>query len=162
MQYYEALHPRRVDDALNSITPELAVFRKQKGEMTLYALMTIMINDLLDFFSTGKTMGERQMVTTIRMIVEDFYYFNIEDFKLCFDNAKRGKYGKIYDRIDGNIIYEWLQKYSEERTDVAYPEGNYRVNVADKNERFISKDDHEFENFRMSYIVEKMRKNGNK
>lgn len=158
MQYYGELHPRKVDDALNSITPELAVFRKEKGEMTLYALMTIMINDLLDFFSTGKTMGERQMVTTIRMIVDDFYYFNIEDFKLCFDNAKRGKYGKIYDRVDGNIIFEWLKKYSEERVQTAYPEGSYRPNIADKNERFIGKNDEEFEKFRISYIVEKMKR----
>lgn len=103
-------------------------------------------------------MGQDQLVQTIRLIVEDFYYFNVEDFKLCFNNAKRGKYGKVYDRIDGNVIYEWLQKYSEERTQVAYPEGNYRTAVADKNERLSGKGNEEFEKFRVSYVIEKMSK----
>lgn len=100
-------------------------------------------------------MGQDQLVQTIRLIVEDFYYFNIEDFKLCFNNAKRGRYGKVYDRIDGNIIYEWLQKYSEERTSVAYPEGNYHPEIANKNERFAGKHDEDFEKFRISYIIKK-------
>lgn len=156
-QYYAALAPRTVNDALQSITPALAVFKKEYGEQSLQAILVIILTDLIKFFSIGKTMGQDQLVQTIRLIVEDFYYFNVEDFKLCFNNAKRGKYGKVYDRIDGNVIYEWLQKYSEERIQVAYPEGSYRVNVADKNERFTGKDDDEFEKFRLSYIIEKMK-----
>lgn len=38
-----------------------------------------------------------------------------EDFKLCFNNAKRGVYGTMYDRIDGAVIFGWLQKYSDSR-----------------------------------------------
>lgn len=156
-QYYAALAPRTVNDVLQSITPALAVFKKEYGEQSLQAILVIILTDLIKFFSIGKTMGQDQLVQTIRLIVEDFYYFNVEDFKLCFNNAKRGKYGKVYDRIDGNVIYEWLQKYSEERIQVAYPEGSYRVNVADKNERFTGKDDDEFEKFRLSYVIEKMK-----
>lgn len=117
MQYYAALSPRTVEDAVNSITPELAVFKKKCGETSLYAVMTILINDLIDFFSVGKTMGQNQIVSTIKLIVEDFYYLKIEDFKLCFNNAKRGKYGKVYDRIDGNVIYDWIIQYNQERMD---------------------------------------------
>lgn len=157
-QYYATLAPLTVSDALQSITPPLAVFKKEYGEQSLQAILVIILTDLIKFFSIGKTMGQDQLVQTIRLIIEDFYYFNIEDFKLCFDNAKRGKYGKVYDRIDGNVIYEWLQKYSEERVQTAYPEGSYRPNVANNNERFIGKNDEEFEKFRISYIVEKMKK----
>lgn len=152
-QYYAALAPRTVNDALQSITPPLAVFKKEYGEQSLQAILVIILTDVIKFFNTGKTMGQDQLVQTIRLITEDFYYFNIEDFKLCFNNAKRGRYGKIYDRIDGNVIYEWLQKYSEERVLTAYPEGSYRVNVADKNERFAGKDDDEFEKFKISYLI---------
>lgn len=147
-----------VSDALQSITPPMALIRKEFGEQSLHAILVIILNDVIKFFSTGKTMGQEQLVSTIRLIVEDFYYFNVEDFKLCFNNAKKGKYGKIYDRIDGNIIYEWLQKYSEERIGVAYPESGYRPEVADKNERSSGKNDQEFEKFKISYIVEKMNK----
>jgi hypothetical protein len=116
LQYYAVLSPRTVEDAVNSITPELAVFKKECGEARLYAVLTILINDLIDFFSVGKTMGQNQLVDTIKLIVEDFYYLKIEDFKLCFNNAKKGRYGKVYDRIDGNVIYNWVAQYNEERT----------------------------------------------
>lgn len=154
-QYYEALRPHSVDDALRSITPSLSVFRKEYGEQSLQAILVIILNDVVKFFNIGKTMGQDQMVQTIGLIIEDFYYFNIEDFKLCFNNAKRGRYGKVYDRIDGNVIYEWLQKYWEERILAVYPEGSCRSYIADRNERFTGKSDEEFEKFRISYIAEK-------
>lgn len=147
--------PRTVDDALKSLTPPLAVVRKEYGEQSLQAILVIILNDVIKFFNVGKTVGQEQLVQTIRLIIEDFYYFNIEDFKLCFNNAKRGFYGKVYDRIDGNIIYEWLQKYSESRVKTAYPEIDYRPEIASKNERASTKQDREFENFRISYIAEK-------
>ena len=155
LQYLATLHPRRIEDALGSITPELAVYRKEKGEIRLFAIMTLLIDDLLDFFSVSRTIGERQMAVTIKMIADDFYYFNTEDFKLCFDNAKRGKYGKIYDRIDGNVIYEWLQKYSQERIGIAYPEAYYLPEIANKNDRLSGKRQEDFEKFRIAYIAEK-------
>ena len=147
--------PRTVDDALQSITPPLAVIRKKYGEQSLQAILVIILTDLIKFFNVGKTIGQEQLVQTIRLIIEDFYYFNIEDFKLCFNNAKRGRYGKIYDRIDGNIIYEWLQKYSEERVQTAYPEIDRLPEIASKNERISPNQDRDFEKFRISYIAEK-------
>lgn len=98
--------------------------------------MTILINDLIDFFSVGKTMGQNQLVSTIRLIVEDFYYLKIEDFKLCFNNAKKGKYGKIYDRIDGNIIYDWINQYSLERMNFCISEDE--KNIQPDTERRLS------------------------
>ena len=157
-QYYAALAPRTVSDALQSITPPLSIVKKKYGEQSLQAILVIILSDVIKFFNIGKTMGQDQLVQTVRLVTEDFYYFNIDDFKLCFSNAKRGKYGKVYDRIDGNVIYEWLQKYSEERTDIAYPESYYHSKVAGKNERLTGKNDEEFEKFRISYILDKMNK----
>ena len=144
-----------MDDALKSLTPPLAVVRKEYGEQSLQAILVIILNDVIKFFNVGKTVGQEQLVQTIRLIIEDFYYFNIEDFKLCFNNAKRGFYGKVYDRIDGNIIYEWLEKYSEERVQTAYPEIDRRPEIASKNERVSPNQDRDFEKFRISYIAEK-------
>lgn len=114
-QYYVALRPKTLEDAVNSVTPSLAAFKKETSEMSLLAILTILFNDVIDFFSVGKSMGQSQLVSTIQLVVEDFYYLNIEDFKLCFNNAKRGVYGKIYDRIDGNVIYGWIAQYAQER-----------------------------------------------
>lgn len=106
-------------------------------------------------------MGERQVAELAKLIYDDFYYLNFDDLKLCFDNAKKGKYGKIYDRIDGNIVMEWLSKYSQERVDVVYPEINYQPRQAIDN-RVCNTSDEDFQKFRASYIINKKLQNENK
>ena len=64
-------------------------------------------------------MGETQIAQTVDMIIEDYYYLNIEDFKLCFSDAKKGRFGKVYDRIDGNVIYERIEQYAKNRMEKA-------------------------------------------
>lgn len=61
-------------------------------------------------------MDEDQVKQTVLMIVEEYHYFKPEDFKLCFKKAMKGHYGKLYDRIDGPVIFEWLNQYDFERT----------------------------------------------
>ena len=56
-------------------------------------------------------MNDIQMAQTADLIFDEFYYLNIEDFKLCFNMAKSGKFGKVYDRIDGQVIMDWLSTY---------------------------------------------------
>ena len=56
-------------------------------------------------------MNDIQMAQTADLILEEYYYLNIEDFKLCFNMAKSGKFGKVYDRIDGQVIMDWLSTY---------------------------------------------------
>lgn len=114
-RYFTALCPRNFDDTLASVTPTLASFKKFTDEAALKSMFYLIVKDVLDFFSVGKTIGAMQLLETIQLIIDDFYYLNIDDFKLCFNNAKRGVYGKIYDRIDGNVIYGWIAQYAQER-----------------------------------------------
>lgn len=153
-QYYVALRPKTLEDAVNSVTPCLATFKKETSEMSLLAILTIMFNDLIDFFSVGKTMGQSQLVSTIQLVIEDFYYLNIEDFKLCFNNAKRGVYGKIYDRVDGNIIYDWIFRYAQERA--CFCESiDDRYKTSDTSERISTKIKNEDRAIRISEIQNK-------
>lgn len=153
-QYYVALRPKTLEDAVNSVTPSLAAFKKETSEMSLLAILTILFNDVIDFFSVGKSMGQSQLVSTIQLVVEDFYYLNIEDFKLCFNNAKRGVYGKIYDRIDGNVIYGWIAQYAQERA--CFCESiDDRHKTSDTSERISTKIKNEDRAIRISEIQNK-------
>ena len=67
------------------------------------------------YFNVGKTLNDVQVATISNLIVEEYSYFMPDDFKLCFNRAKKGKYGKVYDRIDGQVIFDWLNAYSKER-----------------------------------------------
>lgn len=153
-QYYVALRPKTLEDAVNSVTPSLAAFKKETSEMSLLAILTILFNDVIDFFSVGKSMGQSQLVSTIQLVVEDFYYLNIEDFKLCFNNAKRGVYGKIYDRIDGNVIYGWIAQYAQERAFFCESIDD-RHKTSDTSERISTKIKNEDQAIRISEIQNK-------
>lgn len=81
------------------------------------SILVILLNDVIDFLNVGKSMDAQQLAQTVDLILRDKILRNLkpEDIKVCFDNAKKGQYGKTYDRIDGQIIFEWLNTYSNER-----------------------------------------------
>lgn len=62
-------------------------------------------------------MNDHQVGQTINLIFDDIRLRNLkpDDFKLCFNRMKSGYYGKSYDRIDGQIILEALNHYTDER-----------------------------------------------
>ncbi|MDR2970097.1 MAG: hypothetical protein LBV32_10925 [Tannerellaceae bacterium] len=89
------------------------------GEAHLRAFIVKVLNDLIDFFNVGKTMGAYQVAQTADLIIDEYSLLKPDDLKLCFNNAKAGKYGKVYDRIDGQVIMEWLRVYRTERCNIA-------------------------------------------
>ena len=84
---------------------------KEFGETHLRGFMVKVLNDLVDFFNVGKSIGAVQVAQTVDLIIDEYYFFKPDDFKLCFNRAKKGLYGKVYDRIDGAVILEWLGRY---------------------------------------------------
>ena len=119
MPYYNSLHPKTVNDVFDSPSCSIAVINKKFGEQHLRAFMVKVLNDLLDFFNVGKTMGAVQVASTADLIIEEFYFLKPDDFKLCFTRAKKGYYGKVFDRIDGQVIFEWLNQYTNDRMTTA-------------------------------------------
>ena len=92
---------------------------KEFGETHLRGFMVKVLNDLVDFFNVGKSIGAVQVAQTVDLIIDEYYFFKPDDFKLCFNRAKKGLYGKVYDRIDGAVILEWLGRYEKERGSMA-------------------------------------------
>lgn len=88
----------------------------EKGALTVRALLNMLIGDLVMFVNVGKSMTPDQIVKTVDLVIEEYNYFKPEDFKLCFNRAKKGQYGALYDRIDGQLILSWLGEYDNERT----------------------------------------------
>lgn len=115
MPYYKSLRPKTVNDVFDSPTCSIAVVNREFGETHLRAFMVNVLNDLIDFFNVGKSMSAVQVAQTADLVIEEFYYLKPDDFKLCFTQAKKGIYGKLYDRIDGQVILEWLHRYDQDR-----------------------------------------------
>lgn len=89
----------------------------KNGELIAKAAIVYAITDLAMFLNLGKerNMTGQQIAQTAEMILQKYNYLKLDDLKLCFNNAKQGVYGKIYDRLDGQVIFEFLNAYSDSR-----------------------------------------------
>lgn len=112
----EQIQVQTVREAIKSPSPAIGFFF-QDSPVKTKAILTLLIADLVKWFNVGKTMNDFQIGQTINLILDDdkIKCFKPEDFKLCFERMKKGFYGKSYDRIDGQIIFEALYQYLEER-----------------------------------------------
>jgi hypothetical protein len=100
----------------------LAYIKKYEGIESVKRLLTNAIDQLQTYFSLERIMTPYQIEMSVEIIEENFYYFSPEDFRKCFRGAMSGKYGKIYNRLDGAVIMEWLRAYDIERTEIIVQE----------------------------------------
>jgi len=135
MPYYSALQPKTLDDVFNSPSCSIAKIKKSFGENKLRAFLAKIIIDVVTFFNVGKTMNDIQAAQTADLIIDEYYFFKPDDFKLCFTRAKKGLYGKVYDRIDGQIIFDWLNSYCKDRLNEAE---NMSINEANLHNSYDS------------------------
>lgn len=84
---------------------------------TSEVILSAIIDITAGFFNIGKNMNPTQVGQTVELILSDPIAKNLkpEDFKVMFDNGKKGVYGKAYDRLDGQVIFEWINAYASER-----------------------------------------------
>ena len=111
--------PRTIEDVFASGMPALATLKKERGEAKARSVLVLIVNDMLDFFNAAGDMNDTQVAMTVDFILEEYPYMQADDITLCFRNAMKGKYGKLYNRIDGQIILGWLREYNRERCTAA-------------------------------------------
>lgn len=81
--------------------------------------MVYILTDTIQMINVGKSMNDVQIARTADLILDEYYYLKPDDFKMCFNNAIIGKYGKSYDRIDVQVICDWLNQYCNDRANNA-------------------------------------------
>jgi hypothetical protein len=118
-QYCETLPSRTIEEVFQSHVPTLAYIRAKAGEAAARAAITIIVKQYTQLFSVSEPMEEIQIAITSDLILEDFYYMQLDDLVVCFRNAIKGRYGKIYNRIDPSIVIAWLKQYANDRANIA-------------------------------------------
>lgn len=93
--------------------------------------MTIIIRDLVKSFNLGQTMDDEQVADLINDIIDQYYWLNLDDFRLCFNNAKNGRYDKGIFRLDSSVVLSWLNKYTTDRLNAA-DEASYNEHLSSK------------------------------
>jgi len=99
--------------------PSLAKIRKESGEEDTLRILGKKIGQVNDFFNLQRKMSPEQTWITAKLILKEYYYLNIADMKIIFENMLSLKYGQYYGKIDGGDFLEAFRQYSEERLTLA-------------------------------------------
>jgi hypothetical protein len=89
---------------------QLSVLGKQDKKVLLKAL-SMLITQLRQSLNVGKNLDTLQVYECAALLAEKYWYLRLEEFLYVFKQAKLGKYGKVYDRLDVQVISEWLHLY---------------------------------------------------
>lgn len=90
-------------------------WQKVWGSQNIEDFIYVIIGDVVNFLSVGKTMDENQQTQTAKLIMQNHIDLSMEDLRVWSDRFKCGGYGKLYDCIDGKILLESLDAYRAER-----------------------------------------------
>ncbi|WP_230324301.1 hypothetical protein [Bacteroides nordii] len=112
-EYYKGLQVRRIEDTINSPNLPVSTLKNELGLVGVRAILVLAVTEVCNFFNVGKSMNATQVAMTVDLIIEKYFYLKLEDIKLCF---RRAMYSHTaYDRIDGNVILSWLERYDADR-----------------------------------------------
>lgn len=110
---------KNFSDVFDAGYPSLNKIKNELGEDTVLGFLKLHILDLRVFLNIGKTMSDTQTEQTAMLLFDEFPSLTVADIKLFFNKIKKGHYGQIYDRLDGQLILIWLAKYYNERLEDA-------------------------------------------
>jgi hypothetical protein len=113
MQLISLSYHLTMADAIQA--PTLRKLEKEHGKDNLAGVVSFLIVQTAKFFNIGNNLSEDQALETAYLMLDQYPYETIEDFTLMFREAKKGKYGELYNRLDGQIIFKWMEKYLEEK-----------------------------------------------
>jgi hypothetical protein len=97
----------------------LAALSKEIGEDRVIAAIEILINNLHNSIMLTQPMTTFMVRTAAELIRKKYYYLKIDEFRICFDMALTGKFGKNFNRLDVLVLCEWLDQYDLIRTETS-------------------------------------------
>jgi len=128
--------PKSEAQAIKHDSIDLARIRKEGGKELMTSVLSAIIGETAVFFSIKNQITPNQIKQTCEMIAERYYYLKLSDLKLCFFRGRMGDYGKVYDRMDGGVILDWIAQYNEARmrTSESLSQENHRVSTGHEKE----------------------------
>ena len=115
-RYWESTNPKTMAEVFDKQdSPTMIAICNEAGEAWARALMVKLVSNFAEFYSTNNTMSDYQIADTVDLMLEEYPHYKLDDYKLFFKMAKKGYFGQIFGRIDGEVVLSWLKKYDEQR-----------------------------------------------
>lgn len=99
----------------NHHQPIGAIKTQVKGGLEIVQAILVLELDSLNKYFNVPQMNITQRTETISLLCERLNHWKLDDFKLLFKNMKAGVYGKMFNRIDGGVIFDCVRIYDQER-----------------------------------------------
>lgn len=96
---------------------QLSYYKRQAGDEMLGACLTGIILSINASYNIGKAMSQLQAAETAKALLQAKWYWKLAEVYLFADMAKNGDFGKVYDRLDRAVLFEWAEKFDEKRED---------------------------------------------
>lgn len=116
----------KLTHALAIVGKEPLIIHKKKEERNLVKGICNLIWAIQRSLNLTQKMDDAQAMEAAISILDEFGDLTLDEIVLCFKEAKLGKYGKVYNRIDVQVISEWLQKYRTSDERLTYFENRHK------------------------------------
>ena len=122
-EFIAALKPYMNDNLPNMeeirLEPQVSML-KRENITGLHSYMFDLFKELNDSFKIKPEfkLTENEIIELSLVLIEKYFHYRVQDFAIFVKNAKEGKYGKSYNRLDVPMIHEWIGKYDYDRDGV--------------------------------------------
>lgn len=91
--------------------PTIKQLTKQIGDLPMTKVLLLLVKDFCNSLNVVRNMNENQMIEVASMLLDECDNFRLEDYYMMFTMAKRGRLGKIYDRVDIQVFSSMMDEY---------------------------------------------------
>ena len=112
-----------------------------QNETELLRTLQLMIIGVVKYFSVTEVMSPELVEETAMRIAFTFGGLTLEDVALCFHQAQNGEHGKVYNRVDGAVLMDWLQTYQRRVQELGMERNRVQHN---QGKTGVWKDGHEY------------------
>jgi hypothetical protein len=93
---------------------KIALLRKLDRTTTKIKIMEL-VTRCTQLLNVQNNMNAMQIEFCAEQIMQQKYFYSLEDVQICLDRGAIGAYGTIYNRIDPATILAWFPLYDQER-----------------------------------------------
>lgn len=93
----------------------LSVISAHKGKEFTTQVVGLLISDMSKAYNVIRPLTGDQIADLAFEIVTDYYFMKLEDFCAFLHLCRKGKYGRVLDRLDPGLINEWFAAYMLQR-----------------------------------------------
>lgn len=107
-----SMMPKRIEQVFDQ--PKVNESILAIGANAVLNQVEYLLHRLASLLNVGGNLNDAQVQFIADQLIQRYPNESIADFKICFDRALTNAYGQIF-RLDCIVIFEWMQKYMEEK-----------------------------------------------